>query len=318
MALPHALRMAQATGWSLCLVRVIPAPSYYHGLPGPYAAPMPARLLPGETRETAQSYLAHTAARLPSQELMVTCVVLEGDPAAALLAHVQEDATLAMVVMATHGRSGVQHLLFGSVAEKLLHVTPVPLLLVRRSDALAPAALTSYQTMLIPLDGSPHAEQALRLAQHLARPTTSMVLMHAIPTPHDVTVARQGTGGTWDAIQRADAHASADAYLRTQALPTDQEGDIVRTMVREGHAGEQIVSAALEANADLIVMATHGRTGVQRLWLGSMATYVLRHSQLPVLLVRADEQQRPNRLTAPAQQRAQDDTTSIPHPAAAG
>lgn len=291
-ALPHAVRVARAAGWGIRLARVVTHPSVYLGMAGPYALPIDPQPLWEQAQASARAYLEHTAAQVAAQGLTVSRLLLEGDPATALLGYVNEEPAIAMMAMATHGRSGVQKFLFGSVAEKILHATPVPLLLAR-SQAPEPLADSApYGRILVPLDGSAQSEHALLLAHMLARKGEGeLLLVHALPSPADVAMVA-GAGVEWDYEQMTQRYARAEAYLHAKAQPYAAAGTPARAMVRDGHAGEQIVAAAVEAGADLITMATHGYTGLRRLWLGSMAAYVVRHSPIPVLLVR-EEPERP-------------------------
>ncbi|HEY1017162.1 MAG TPA: universal stress protein [Herpetosiphonaceae bacterium] len=292
-ALPHAVRVARAAGWSIRLARVIAHPSAYLGLAGPYAMAIDPQPLWEQAQATARAYLEHTAAQVQAQGVTVSRLLLEGDPATALLGYVGEEPAVAMVAMATHGRSGVRHLLFGSVAEKILHATPVPLLLARSQTPEPLADCAPYRTVLVPLDGSVQAEHALLLAHMLARKAGGeLLLMHALPSPADVALAA-GAGIEWDYDHLTQRYARAEAYLHAKAQPYAAAGTPARALVRDGQPGEQIVAAAAEAGAELIVMATHGYTGLRRLWLGSVAIHVVRHSAIPVLLVREEEERAP-------------------------
>jgi nucleotide-binding universal stress UspA family protein len=285
-ALPHALAVARATGWTIGLVQVVPFPMY-DGLSSPEVFPANLQIYWVETIKAAEVYLAETAARLTQLGVVVEHQVLEGDPATMLLSHVSHDETVAMVVMATHGWGGFRHLILGSVAEKMLPSLPVPQLLVHSQEPFDLAVGAPYRTILVPLDGSAHSEQALHLAEQMARKNAAeLVLMYSIQTPNDVALARQGYRPDWDDEHLADMRSKAGEYLMEKAAPYAAHDIPVRALVRDGHPGDQIVVAAREVGADLIVMATHGRTGLRRLWLGSMATFVVRHSPIPVLLVR--------------------------------
>lgn len=288
-ALPHAVRIAEASGGSIRLAQVVRPLAAYAQYPAPYGLALDPLPLWEQARSEAQSYLDSAAGRLAERGVAATTALLEGDPATALLRYVRETAQIAMIVMATHGRSGMRHLFFGSVAEKILHAAPVPLLLARAQPQVALTDISPYRALLVPLDGSAHAEQALPLAHRLARATAAdLILLHAVPTPDDLTLANHGYSAGWDDKHLAKLNSRAEAYLQAKASLHAAGGAPVRTLVRVGHAGEQIVAAAREANADLIVMATHGLTGLRRLWLGSVATYVVRHSHQPVLLVRTE------------------------------
>jgi nucleotide-binding universal stress UspA family protein len=139
------------------------------------------------------------------------------------------------------------------------------------------------RVVMVPLDGSAFAEAALSLGATLARragATLRLVLVHG-------TVG--ATGGEAAAAQVA-LQDSEREYLRATASRLDPGGALVPEVdLLEGAPGPALAAAAASLKADLVVMATHGRGAVGRVWLGSVADYLLRHLHIPVLLVRPGE-----------------------------
>ena len=135
-----------------------------------------------------------------------------------------------------------------------------------------------YRTILVPLDGSPFAEQALPIAMHLAAGAKAPLLLVRV---HQVPPKRLGS--TWDEFFRNEetAYLERIAARVTQVQPVD-----VETAVLEGDVIEAIRESADRRAESLIVMSTNGRTGLSRAWLGSVTDGVLRQSTRPVLAVR--------------------------------
>lgn len=289
--LPRAAAMAHATSSVLLLTRVS-APSVV-APPTPWA--IPTRLVGYENTlqdmDLARDYLTDAALRLKQVGVPVETTGLDGDPATAIVAYAEEHPEVTMVAMATHGRSGLSRWVLGSVAEKVLHAAPVPLLLVRPNGPLDPAApLPAIRTILVPLDGSIFAEQALESAFGIARATgAALLLVSALPVPDDMAATDSGmTPAPVPAEYQAEVE-QLTGYLEKQAQRLRQAGITVETQIVNGRPADAILRAGAEAPADLVVMATHGRSGLQRLWLGSVAMKVVQGATLPVLLVRARE-----------------------------
>ena len=177
-----------------------------------------------------------------------------------------------LIAMTTHGYGGALRWAFGSVAAKVLHATPMPLLIVRSNGGEHPSVTeVPYRTICVPLDGSPLAEQALATAQPIAARIGATLLLVCVVTGDDIAEARK--------------------YLEGVAQRLRADRFDVQTRVVEGIPADQIIYVAQTEHADLIVMATHGRTGLRQIWLGSVATKVVHSAELPVLLVRAYQEE---------------------------
>jgi nucleotide-binding universal stress UspA family protein len=297
MSLPHAVALAHATRSVIKLLRCVPPVQritpIHAGVP---SAPLLQQQLE-EAQPLVSEYLAAIADRLHADEgLAVSTVVLEGEPGALIVRYVEQHPEVHLIAMATHGRSGVSRLVFGSVAEKVLHSSPVPILLVRPEvgdgGTLEPSS-SEYRKLLVPLDGSPFAEHALEQAETLAAElgTTLVLLTVESPLPpHDTMRAATGFPGVWGTHSDGSKHAMD--YLDATARGLRHiygPYRTVETQVSYGGPAHKILEVALESGADMIVMSTHGRSGVQGLLLGSVALRVVRGTTLPVLLVRAKE-----------------------------
>jgi nucleotide-binding universal stress UspA family protein len=145
-----------------------------------------------------------------------------------------------------------------------------------------------FRTIMVPLDGSPLAEQALPVATDLAARAGSkvrLVLVHRVPS----APINPASAHLFTAIELA-SRKSERAYLRAvQARLREQGVRLSTAATLTGPVGLALAEHVRELRTDLVVMATHGRGGVRRAWLGSVADYLVRHLEVPVLLVRASE-----------------------------
>lgn len=291
-ALPHAIAVAKATSRSLVLLRAVPPPVPFGDVGwavGPTGHP---EMWEGWEEEllNAREYLENVAARLTAEGLEVHIERLEGDPAGEIVRYAEEHPRITLIAMSTHGRSGLDRWVFGSVAEKVVQASPMPLLIVRAQDGTAVSQTSDtpiYDTIVVPLDGSPFAEQALEQAVPLATAMESrLILVCAVPDNllfgEVLTSFDEGT--KWDREYETRA-----AYLQEVKQKLMAGGLEVEAQMKNGAPQEVILKTSDQAHADLIVMTTHGRGGLRRLWLGSVATGVVRHATQPVLLVRTKE-----------------------------
>ena len=246
-----------------------------------------ARFLDGfiaEAEGTGRSYLDEIARSLSG--FNVTTTVQRGKPAEVILEKIAAEPET-LVAMATHGRSGINRWLLGSVAEKVLRGASNPLFLVRADDdqQTSEAALHS---IIVPLDGSALAETVLPMVAEMAKIFNAHVLLfRAFELPASAYYGREPYLPNYDELKnqfRAGAQSYLDSQitkLRAQGLPQ------VSSELREGVGAEEIICCARERPRSLIAMCTHGRSGVKRWVLGSVTEKVVRHSGDPVLVVSA-------------------------------
>lgn len=140
-----------------------------------------------------------------------------------------------------------------------------------------------YRKILVPLDGSPLAEKVLPHAQALAKSEGAEIVLLRIPAvPSPDFMARNPA----QAINIArDLEKETETYLHTEISKLKKKGIKVSGITRDGPVPEMILDAAEETHADVIAMSTHGRSGVQRWLMGSVADRVVRHSHIPVILI---------------------------------
>jgi len=272
-ALPLAVSLAQRSGGRLELVRA----HILYALNEPYFGRLPFDPADeAEWRRQEQLYLDATARWLTAQtEVPVDTALVDGLVGEALLEHARAGKT-DLIVMTTHSRGAVARTLLGSIADELVRGAPIPVLLTRPCES--PPLLfpePRLQLLLVPLDGSPLAERALEPAQELAR------LLEA-----RCTLLRVVESGSVPTGLLEPAQAEAESYLGRIAAGMREESLDVRVRVAVApHAAEAIAAEA--QGSDLIVLATHGRGGVRRMILGSVADKVIRGSSTPVLVCRA-------------------------------
>lgn len=152
-----------------------------------------------------------------------------------------------------------------------------------------------YKTILVPLDGSPRAEKILPHVEALAKQdNATVVLLQTIePSSADFTpglnsmVTPKELEIYWKSLQAAEKEG--EEYLKQKAADLAKKKINVETVVQRGDAVASIVNVAKEKNADLIAMASHGRTGLSRVFYGSVANGVLHKVDRPLLLIRAEE-----------------------------
>ncbi|WP_255194398.1 universal stress protein [Natronobeatus ordinarius] len=207
--------------------------------------------------------------------------VLDGTPHEVILEAASERAVDA-IVMGTRGRQGVGRFVLGSVAERVVRDADVPVFAVRDDEDVR----LGYppETVLVPVDGSEHASRALEAGLGLARAHDATVhLLSAVDTrPTGVDV---GSSPNVDAV----AASARTIVEEAETVATEAGFDDVATMVTFGSAHREIPAYAAENDVDLVVMGTHGRSGVDRFLLGSVTERVLRTAPAPVLTVRGPE-----------------------------
>lgn len=146
--------------------------------------------------------------------------------------------------------------------------------------------MAEFKTILCPVDFSPSAEKALRYAEELAKHFGSqIVLVHAYEDPAYIMPMTGYLGPEAGLINQLRAHL--EEQMERWRVAVEKAGFVVRTELLEGVAHQVVIDAAQEHHADLIVMSTHGRTGLSHALMGSVAERVIRLAHCPVLTVRS-------------------------------
>lgn len=283
-ALPLALGLARRHGASLRLAIVhVPMVSTLID-----AVPHVDPRLDAELRDHERGYIEKLAARLSEGGIPVTSVVLDGPVVEALEAEARASGA-DLVVMSTHGRGGLSRMWLGSVADGLVRRGPAPVLLVRPSeDGAVTEEAAAFRHILVPLDGSALAEEALDLAVQVGEPAGAKYTLVQAISP--VTVIGPHSTEAIAAEYQAQHEKEAERALGELAdrlRARGAEADVV--VITHPSPAAAILDVAESRGADLICLATHGRTGLPRLFLGSVADKVVRSAKVPVLVVRPGE-----------------------------
>ena len=286
-ALSCAVMLARGLRAELTLLRAVWIPPDVLARLGEAAVELD--LMVGQLEAEAEDYLIVVAEQLRDTGLDVRQSVERG-PAAETILDYARQANISHIVMATHGYSGIKRWTHGSVAERVLQTATVPLLLVRvgkqdlDKDWQEPMLC---QHILVPLDGSPVAEQILPVVTPIAEALGSKLILFQVPIAH---VSGWMTGEWYLPVQGVleTAEEDAEGYLSAVADDLAEQGLDVTTTTAIGSVANCIVEYAESSPVDLIAMCTHGRTGLARWALGSVADRVLRAGGTPILLVRAE------------------------------
>jgi len=283
--LPFAESLCRKFGAGLTLASVLPVRGAAHvlipiGGSGPATAqPTTEELRAGQASH--EGYLRSVAARIERGGIDTHYFVAAGPIAQAinlLLGETRSD----LLLMSTHGRSGVGRWLMGSVANAVIQLVTRPVLLIRpalRRNGRPPA----IKRLLVPLDGSTVAEQVLPYALVFAEVCDGEIILLTVPEVPEPEI--YGPMGSAVEDLRREAEARAQAYLSGVMQEIQEQGVRVRGLVTGSGPARTIIDVGKTEDVDLIMIATHGRGGMDRLFLGNVADRVVHHTERPVFLV---------------------------------
>jgi nucleotide-binding universal stress UspA family protein len=277
-ALEHALALAK---WYEARVTVL------YVLGAPHLPPVPAGVLgdvpvlpPIEPHEVAEDVRRFCSTVIPADEHTAEIVVKEGNPAKEIVRHAEQAD---LVVMGTHGRSGFERLFLGSVTEKVLRTTHVPVMTVPPPVERPESVI--YKTILCPVEFADASGRALEFGLSLAEETDArLILLHviegAIEQPYFGEMGHLS-------VREYYRHLEEDAMARLKALVPEDARVWCKPheRVTTGKAYQKILEVAREEGAELIVMGVHGKGALGRLF-GSTTHHVIREARCPVLTLR--------------------------------
>jgi nucleotide-binding universal stress UspA family protein len=278
-ALPAAAYLAEVLGASVTLIHIIEkdAPREIHKdrhLTDP---------------QEASAYLKEVAGRaFPPKSQVVWHVHVEEvkDVAYNIVQHTQELGQ-DLVVMCTHGSGGVRDWLIGNIAQQVIAFGKTPVLLISPQDS--GQAAFSCHLALVALDGVPDHEQGLPVATELARVCgAALHLLMVIPTLGNLKAEEAATGRMLPGAMTATLDLAEEAgvnYLASKLGQVRAEGIQVSAEVARGDALAVIVDTVRRIEANLIVLGTHGKTGMDAFWSGSVTPRLSGRSEVPLLLV---------------------------------
>jgi nucleotide-binding universal stress UspA family protein len=279
-ALTVAAFLAEKTGAKVTLLHVIEkdAPLEVHGQPHLSSA------------EEATVYLNQVAQKWFPQGMAVDCHVHTAettDVAASIDGH-RRELTHDLIIMCTHGRGRALHLILGSMAQKILSLGPVPVLITHPEEKGERRGF-SCGSILVALDTDPDHARALPVAKELAG-ACGATLHLAMVVPSFGTLSGPMVApsrflpGTTSRMLELQVQ-SAEEYLQARREALQRQGVLAEFHVLRGHPAEVIVDFAGQVAADFIVLATHGRSGMDAFWEGSVAHRVCSRSTIPLLLI---------------------------------
>jgi nucleotide-binding universal stress UspA family protein len=272
-AFGYAIALAKWQSARLNLLEVIEqAPS-----PGVNRAPTRDGV-PAETRKALERDLRRVLTARRASDVKVKISMRKGNVVQEILAQGRASRS-DLIVVGTHGRGGVQRLVLGSVAEKVLRLATCPVLTVRRGVRLARRSRSPFETILCPTDFSAAGNTAVAYAKRLAQEADAkLILMTAVEWPFGEVMS-----GPVAELRKSIELDASESLARL--LPRAANGPRAQAIVALGKASAAIVKVARARSADLIVMGVSGRGALDVAILGSTTHHVIREGAWPVLTV---------------------------------
>jgi len=286
-ALDYAIALADWSGAALTVLHVVSTTPIVEVVPSVGVGGIQPMVLTDADCQVVMGHLKDFLPDTPAAKKAALRVEGAPDVWAEILAQA-EDGRADLLVVGSHGRSGVEHLLLGSTTEKLLRKSPCPVLVVpHQEDGAAAAPQAAFRRIVCPIDFSDASLNALERALELAEEADAqLTLLHVIEMPPDLDEMRSVLN-TESSDIRASAEARALERLRQLIPESAVTYCSVSAVIVEGSAHREIVRVARDLQADLIVMGVHGRGAVRVALFGSNTHAVLRRAPCPVLTVHA-------------------------------
>jgi len=271
-AIREAIRLAKKCSSKLSALSVIETNPEY-------ASIAPQLLEKAET--AAREHLESVKAQAKKEGVECSTSILEGEDSYNYIAEEAAKQKISMIIMGRRGRTGLKRLAMGSTAARVIGHAPCNVLVVPR------AAIVEFKSIVIATDGSPYSTAAASEAIGIAKRNNSkLTVISVVPaelaTPTDIDfAATQYELLAEKEMQVAEKNAKA---VKEAAM---KEGVAVQAFVMTGKPADAIIETARDKNADLIIVGSHGRTGIERLLMGSVAERVIVMSSCAVLVVKA-------------------------------
>lgn len=235
--------------------------------------------------DNARTYLSEISSKI---EREAQAHVRLGTPADEII-DTGDDLDEPMIVMTTHGRTGIGRWIYGSVADKVVHASEAPVLLLRSDAGKLDGG--DISRILAPIDGSAYAEAALTFAKSMAK--TFDAELHVARVAETASLYSSlgyetyapGAGQPMTDVVEYMVN-QAHKYVNEVTADLREQGYDAQGVVLEGFAGEELIAYEKKIDAQLVVMATRGRSGFDRFIFGSVAERVLKSGKTPVLMVK--------------------------------
>jgi nucleotide-binding universal stress UspA family protein len=193
-----------------------------------------------------------------------------------------------LIVMCAHGQGGLRDFMLGSIAQQVINTGKVPVLLLQPRITGSPQ-FTSFERIFVALDGNPEHETGFQVAAELAEELKASIhLIQVVPTLSTLDAKRAPTGtllpATTMALLDIDEDTASD-YLEEKIKTLRAQNIEVSAEVERGDPARQVVQSADAHATQLIVLGTHGKSGLNAFWTGSVAPKIVEQTQIPILLV---------------------------------
>jgi nucleotide-binding universal stress UspA family protein len=284
-AIPYGRALAGQEG-QVVFLEVMPEPEPIRGLLGDLI--VNAEEAGKMYEEESITRLSDTAERWKQVAGEVQIETRQGAPTEQILKFAQEQ-NCDYIVMASHGKGALHRLAFGSVADEVARTSPTPVLMIHTGGEEPTIEAVSIKRLILPMDGSELAKAAIPVAIDIGKRLKAPAVVVQAITPDVVATTYPGT----EAYYAADVYDelitqqenAAKAEMAQEAETLTKAGVDATASVLIGSVGEAIESVT--APGDIIIMTSHGRTGIKRFVLGSVAERLIRSGVAPVLLVPA-------------------------------
>ena len=299
-ALPVAARLASASRGTVILLQVVNTPQ--EAVSYITLQPMATRQFVNEEQAKAEHYLQHCVEQGSLVDIPNLLMVRNGLPATTILEVIDEQA-VDLVVMASHGYTGMTHWMLGSIAENVSHAAPVPVLLLREEHPLPVESQLQREDslrILVPLDGSAQVEEiivpASQLVMALADPVPGALHLLFVMQPLNIVSSIGRTGSIRQAKEylratvRRIREGSLSGPIATGRLTltwsvSTNGADIADTIVDVAEHGQKASGGDVFGKCNVIAMAPHSANGLRRWVLGSVTERVLHRTKLPLLIM---------------------------------
>jgi len=235
------------------------------------------------------SYLEVNAKELNAEGIKTTTVTSYGDVAKEIVKYANNNK-MDLIVISTHGYSKAKRWMFGSITQKVLYGTEIPVLLIKSKS---PRLSGDFNRILLPVDGSPFSEFTFPYAEELTKKANKeILLLHICEPPIVPSYGSQPINPTWKKYRDdmwAETERLSTSYLKKTMAAMKKKGIKVKSRVVKAQTKEvvkTIMQISKEENIDLIIMATQGRGGVTRWVYGSVANKIVEEFSQPILLIR--------------------------------
>jgi nucleotide-binding universal stress UspA family protein len=281
-ALAHAVFLAEKYGAEIHVLHVI---TIFQDQPSVVSSEIAeTKEMVRKLEDVAEKQLNKILDSHSSDDIKITTEIKRGISAAPTILEYASEKKVNLIVMGTHGRRGLGHLLLGSAAEEVVRLAPCPVLTIR--ELKEPKPVMQVNNILVPVDFSDHSQKALAYASEIAQSYNAQLqVLHIIEETMHPAFSVTGKSSIFDLVPGI----KDDSRKRAEKMLEEFVSDKVKSkvFVQGGRAANDIIKFAKENSTDLIVIATYGLTGLEHMLLGSVTEKVVRMAHCPVFTVKS-------------------------------